>query len=69
MDNLCNEFVSQFDKEFSGLKDKKIVLYGIGYRTEALLDGLKGKYDFIGLMDREESNIGKFYFEIGRAHV
>ena len=62
MDNLCNEFVSQFDKEFSGLKNKKIVLYGIGYRTEALLDGLKGKYDFIGLMDREESNIGKSYF-------
>lgn len=62
MDNLCNEFVSQFDKEFSGLKNKKIVLYGIGYRTEALLDCLKGKYDFIGLMDREESNIGKSYF-------
>ncbi len=62
MDIVCNEFVFQFDKEFSDLKDKKIVLYGIGYRTEALLNGLKEKYDFIGLMDKEKSNIGKSYF-------
>ncbi len=62
MDNLCNEFVSQFDKDFSHLKDKKIVLYGIGYRTEALVNDLKDKYNFIGLMDKEECNIGKSFF-------
>lgn len=62
MDSVCNEFVTQFDKEFSWLKDRKIVLYGIGYRTEALIVNLGEKYDFIGLMDREESNIGKIYF-------
>lgn len=62
MDNLCNEFVSQFNKDFSCLKNKKIVLYGIGYRTEALVDTLRDEYNFIGLMDKEESNIGKTYF-------
>lgn len=63
MDVVCSEFVLQFKKNFSHLKDKRIVLYGIGYRTGALIECLKDEYNFIGLMDKEESNIGKIMFD------
>jgi predicted HAD superfamily hydrolase len=62
-DNLDNEFIKQFDNCFSFLVGKRIVLYGIGYRTGALIRNLGKKYNFVGLMDKEPDNIGKTFFD------
>lgn len=52
--NSANEFIEQFGDR----KDKKMVIYGIGQYTAALLPKLNG-FQIIGLMDGDHSNIGK----------
>ncbi len=52
-----NEFVENF-KEY---RSSRIVLYGIGRYTATLLEGLKD-FNFVGLMDKDSTNIGKEIF-------
>ncbi len=51
----------EFIKQFQGEKEKKIVLYGIGQYTAALLPELSD-FHIIGLMDGDASNIGKMIY-------
>lgn len=62
MDTVNLEFVKEFDESFCSMRNRRIVLYGIGYRTGALIEALNEEYNFIGLMDRDKENIGKFKF-------
>lgn len=48
-----------FEKNFSLFKNKKIVLYGKGPRTRAIVEAFP-EYNIIGLMDREEKE-GYYY--------
>lgn len=50
--------IDTFKKNFSKFKDRKIVLYGIGRNTVTLLPAIK-EFHVVGLMDRDEDNIGK----------
>lgn len=52
----------EFDKAFHKYKEKKMVLYGIGLRTAMVMPVIKGKYNVIGLMDKEKENIGQLYY-------
>lgn len=56
-DTITNS-VNKFIERFGAWKDKKIVLYGIGQYTAALLSQLKG-FHIIGLMDGDKSHLGK----------
>ncbi len=56
-DNMLLEI---FEKSFSKYKTKNIVLYGIGVKTQAVLEHIE--LNFIGLMDRDPTNIGKSFF-------
>ena len=49
---------TRFAMNFANYKDKKIVLYGIGRRTATLTEQTMG-FHFVGLMDRDQANIGK----------
>lgn len=72
MDAVCQEFAAAFAENFGFLQGKNLVLYGLGYRTGGLIEALGDKFRFIGLMDREEENIGKIFFGkpvLGRAEV
>ena len=51
--------IDTFQKSFDKLKKKKIVLYGVGKNTEAVLYGTNG-FSFMGLMD--QATIGKTIF-------
>ncbi|BEU88737.1 hypothetical protein TAMA11512_22010 [Selenomonas sp. TAMA-11512] len=62
MDVVAKEFVTAFEDTFAFLKGKRIVLYGIGYRTGALIDLLGKAYDFVGVMDKDAGNVGKLFF-------
>lgn len=48
------ELIKIFNNNFNFLKNEPIVLYGIGYRTEILVNNLSG-YNIIGLMDSYSS--------------
>ncbi|KAI4448519.1 hypothetical protein C823_003039 [Eubacterium plexicaudatum ASF492] len=43
-----------FQKSFAAMQDQKIVLYGTGINTEAVLQGTEG-FRFVGLMDQAAS--------------
>lgn len=61
---ILNNYQSEIDtfrKNFSRFQEKKIVLYGIGRYTATLLSGITG-FHFVGLMDRDQANIGKILF-------
>lgn len=62
MDAVCQEFAAAFAENFGFLQGKNLVLYGLGYRTGGLIEALGDKFHFIGLMDRDEENIGKIFF-------
>lgn len=47
--------VETFDKSFSSQKNKRIVLYGIGKHTKAILDEVGTQYHIVGLMDAERA--------------
>ncbi len=58
MRNNYQSEIDDFYKNFSYLKESRIVLYGIGRMTMTLLEGLKG-YNIVGLLDRDPSNVNK----------
>lgn len=64
MDAVARQFVDAFHDTFSFLQGKRLVIYGIGYRTGAIIDTLSDVYDFVGVMDKETDNIGKDFFGI-----
>lgn len=53
--------IKSFKNNFNIYKKKKIVLYGIGRYTAVLLPAVS-EYNIIGLMDRDEDNIGKHIY-------
>lgn len=61
IDGLEQEFIRKFDNFFCHLKDKRIVLYGIGYRTGAIIRELP-HYNIIGMLDKEPENIGREFY-------
>lgn len=50
--------IENFRRIFNDKKDKRIAVYGMGRRSATLLPGITD-YNIIGLLDRDESNIGK----------
>lgn len=56
------DFINSFQSNFSGFKDKKIVLYGTGVKTKLIVENFN--YNFIGLMDKEPENTGKTFFNL-----
>ena len=50
--------VENFRSKFADMKDKRIAIYGIGRRTATLLPGIRD-FNIIGLLDRDNDNIGK----------
>lgn len=59
IDKILND-VRQFENNFCAIKDKRIVLYGLGRNTERLLSRLNG-YNIVGLMDGNSDKIGMVY--------
>ena len=55
--------IDSFKKNFSKFIDKKIVLYGIGRYTATLVPAIN-EFQIVGLMDRDENNIGKEMYGI-----
>ena len=47
--------VARFPENFDRFREKKIVLYGTGANTEAVLLAYRDSFRFIGLMDREKT--------------
>jgi len=63
--------IENFISSFSKYRDKKIVLYGTGRMTAALLNGIKD-FRIIGLCDRDKDLIGKTIYGLrvlGREEV
>lgn len=63
-DNQYDAFKSSaqgFIEQFKNVKDKKIVIYGIGQYTATLLPKLDD-FHIIGLLDGDDSNIGKIVY-------
>jgi len=58
--NEINIFIQEFKKCFNQLKEKKIVLYGIGIKSEIIIK--KSGFNIIGLMDKNPKNIGKIIY-------
>ena len=52
-----------FEKKFKRHQHKKIVLYGLGQSTKAILEKTKG-FQFVGLLSPEAGDIGKQFFGI-----
>jgi HAD superfamily hydrolase (TIGR01549 family) len=61
MNNKYQMEILEFEENFKQMKNKRIVLYGIGRYTATLIEGVK-KFNFVGLMDKDEGNIGKTMF-------
>lgn len=55
---ICKSFY----KNFTRLKHRKIVLYGLGPETQILLNNLSG-FNIVGLMDNNKKLINKFFFK------
>lgn len=52
-----------FIEKFQAVKDKRIVLYGIGAFSATVIDTLKD-FNIVGLMDRDPENIGKIMYGV-----
>lgn len=63
MDNKYDLEATEFKKNFMDFQNKKIVLYGTGRMTMTLLERVKA-FNIIGLLDRDESLIGKMKYGI-----
>uniref|UniRef100_UPI003FEF904D nucleoside-diphosphate sugar epimerase/dehydratase n=1 Tax=Lachnospira eligens TaxID=39485 RepID=UPI003FEF904D len=50
--------IEKFRHTFSNIKNKKIAIYGMGRRSATLLPGIKD-FNIVGILDRDESNVGK----------
>lgn len=55
--------IENFINRFKKYQASRIVLYGIGRYTAALIDGLE-EFQIIGLMDRDPANVGKVMFGV-----
>lgn len=55
--------LNEFRENFAQYKEKKIVLYGIGRYSATLVEGLTD-FNFVGLMDKDENNLGKTMFDL-----
>lgn len=55
--------IDSFKNNFTRFIEKKIVLYGIGRYTATLVPAIK-EFHVVGLMDRDENNIGKEMYGI-----
>lgn len=53
-------YLEIFEKTFKKYKQKNIVLYGIGIKTQEILKHFD--FNFIGLMDKDPTNIGKIFY-------
>lgn len=53
-------FLDTFKTSFAEFENKNIVLYGIGVKTQSILENIN--FNFIGLMDKDTENIGKTYY-------
>ncbi|MDE6699161.1 MAG: hypothetical protein K2J91_06770, partial [Lachnospiraceae bacterium] len=58
-ENLLKMFI----EKFQAVKDKRIVLYGIGAFSATVIDTLKD-FNIVGLMDRDPENIGKIMYGV-----
>ena len=56
--NFYQEEADKFRNKFNEIKRKRIILYGIGRYTTALLNQIKD-FNIVGLLDKDEENIGK----------
>ncbi len=61
MTNYEKEAV-EFENNFIGFKNKRIILYGIGRHTATLLPMLRYQWNIVGLMDKNQEYIGKQMF-------
>ena len=59
--NSVTKSAENFIEAFKGLKDKKIVLYGLGQYTATLLN-MTDEFCFVGLLDGNVQNIGKEFY-------
>lgn len=50
--------IEKFRHTFSNIKNKKIAIYGMERRSATLLPGIKD-FNIVGILDRDESNVGK----------
>lgn len=55
-----DELFREFENAFGKFKSKKIVLYGMGAFSAAIIEKLD--YNIIGVLDRDADNIGKSFF-------
>lgn len=63
-DNVYFEkLLDVFIEQFQAVKDKRIVLYGIGAFSATVIDTLKD-FNIVGLMDRDPENIGKIMYGV-----
>lgn len=59
--NIGDKYIiDAFTKNFEGVKGKNIVIYGLGPKTEVILNNCPSDYNIIGLMDRYKT-YGKMY--------
>ena len=49
--------IDNFRQTFEKFKDKRIAIYGIGRRSATLLPKITD-YNIVGLLDRDENNVG-----------
>lgn len=61
MNNKYQTELDEFNDNFAEYKQSRIVLYGIGRYTATLVEGIKD-FNFVGLMDKDPTNIGKNMF-------
>ena len=59
--NRYQSEIDAFYDNFNEYKFKRIVLYGIGRYTATIVDGIKD-FNIVGLMDKDENNVGKTLF-------
>ena len=55
MDTNYKGLLELFDKFFSDVKDKRIVIYGLGSLTRLIVDN-KREYNFVGLLDNSKKD-------------
>ena len=50
--------IEKFRHVFSEIKNKRVAIYGMGRRSATLLPGITD-FNIVGVLDRDESNVGK----------
>lgn len=55
--------IEKFRHVFSEIKNKRVAIYGMGRRSATLLPGITD-FNIVGVLDRDESNVGKELYGI-----